>query len=44
LASNLELGRANDYSPLRYLDIDEKARAEDLAPDDWARLTKILLT
>jgi 16S rRNA (adenine1518-N6/adenine1519-N6)-dimethyltransferase len=40
LASNLEIGRANDYSPLRDLDIDEKARAEDLSPDDWARLAK----
>lgn len=40
LSSNLGLVRANDYSPLRDLGIDEKARAEDLSPDDWARLAK----
>jgi len=40
LASNLELGKANGYSLLRDSGIDETARAEDLSPDDWARLAK----
>lgn len=40
LASNLGLVGADNHSPLRDLDINEKARAEDLSPDDWARLAK----
>jgi 16S rRNA (adenine1518-N6/adenine1519-N6)-dimethyltransferase len=38
LASNLKSLRVSG-SGLRDLGIDEKARAEDLLPDDWARLT-----
>jgi len=42
LKSNLAQEGVDVESSLRELGINEKARAEDLSPEDWARLTKQL--
>lgn len=42
LKSNLGFGGADDHSPLRDLGIDEKSRAEDLSPEDWAKLARAI--
>lgn len=39
LKSNLGLVGATPASPLKVVGLDEKARAEDLSPEDWAKLT-----